>query len=63
MDIKKYFEERIAKRETELEEIRLRREKEITQIEFDREDIRVSPLVPEKTDTLEKLKAANGRQV
>ena len=32
MDIKKYFEERIAKRETELEEIRLRREKEITQI-------------------------------
>ena len=63
MDIKKYFEERIAKRETELEEIRLRREKEITQIEFDREDIRVSPLVPEKTDTLEKLNAANGRQV
>ena len=30
MDIKEYFEERISKRETELEEIRLRREKEIT---------------------------------
>ncbi len=63
MDIKKYFEERIAKRTAELEETRLNITTRIAQYEVEKQFVKTSDVVPEKTDTIEKLKAADGKRV
>lgn len=63
MDIKKYFEERIQKRESEFAQTEARCLGRIAQLEAEREFMQTSPIFPEKTDTLDRLKAADGKRV
>ncbi len=63
MDVKKFFEKKIEKKSAEYREIKLRAENKIAEYEVEKQFVATSATIPEKTDTLQKLQAANGKKV
>lgn len=63
MDVKKYFEEKIEKETRLVSRRNLEARERIEWFEQEKKFVSTSDSVPEKTDTLAKLNAADGKQV